>query len=238
MKFSASMLSVVFVSMLALAITAILPVAAVAQQKGLILHFTLSEGNGDTTKDQSGNGNDGTLFGDPKWVQGKNGMGLYLDGSDDYIEISNILTPAGTIEFWFKPDWDGGDAEDYRLFDASLGGIYFFISKGADHADINPGDFGLYFEDGLILDLATGSAAAGDWMADMTVVAVDATNQRFIGTLWAGGTGTDIVTDYAADTTDTGAAGTIPLKLQVGLAHADDTITCEWWSIEYYNKAD
>ena len=31
--------------------------------------------------------------------------------------------------------------------DASLGGIYFFISKGANHADINPEEFGFYLED-------------------------------------------------------------------------------------------
>ena len=58
-----------------------------------------------------------------------------------------MLKPKGTIEFWFKPSWDGGDGEDSRIFDASMGGIYFFISKGADHADINPQDFGFYFED-------------------------------------------------------------------------------------------
>ena len=28
-----------------------------------------------------------------------------------------------------------------------MGGIYFFISKGADHGDINPAEFGFYFED-------------------------------------------------------------------------------------------
>ena len=31
--------------------------------------------------------------------------------------------------------------------DASMGGIYFFISKRADHGDINPAEFGFYFED-------------------------------------------------------------------------------------------
>jgi len=54
--------------------------------------------------------------------------------------------------FWFKPDWDGSDPADYRLFDASLGGIYFFISKGANHADINPEEFGFYLEDGTDAD--------------------------------------------------------------------------------------
>ncbi len=89
----------------------------------------------------------------------------------------------------------------------------------------------------LILDLATGSAAAGHWKAEMTVIATAAATQRFIGSMVAGG-GTDPVAVYAADTTDTSAAGTIPLKLQVGLAHADDTITVEYWRIEHFNKTD
>ena len=58
-----------------------------------------------------------------------------------------MLKPKGTIEFWFKPSWDGGDGEDSRIFDASMDGIYFFISKGAGHGDINSAEFEFYFED-------------------------------------------------------------------------------------------
>jgi len=85
-------------------------------------------------------------------MMGKYGRGVYLDGKDDYIEIPNVLDVEGTIGFWFKPDWDGSDKEDYRLFDASFGDKYFFISKGADHADIVPQFFGFYFEDGSDAD--------------------------------------------------------------------------------------
>jgi hypothetical protein len=157
------------VYVLALSALILLPVFAVAQQEGLILHLPLSEGNGDVVMDQSGNGNDGELSGGPKWMAGKNGSGLYLDGEDDYIELTNILTEAGTIEFWFKPDWDGSDPEDYRLFDAGTGSIYFFIAKGANHADINPEDFGLYFEDASDADWQDiefnpdGVIVAGQW---------------------------------------------------------------------------
>ena len=154
-----------------LALTALIlvPILAVAQQEGMILYLPLSEGNGDVVMDQSGNGNDGELSGGPKWVTGKNGSGLYLDGEDDYIELTNILTEAGTIEFWFKPDWDGSDPEDYRLFDAGTGSIYFFKAKGANHADINPEDFGLYFEDASDADWQDiefnpdGVILAGQW---------------------------------------------------------------------------
>ena len=155
----------------ALVLTALilLPVFAVAQQEGMILYLPLGEGDGNVVMDQSGNGNDGELSGGPKWVAGKNGQGLYLDGEDDYIELANILTEAGTIEFWFKPDWDGSDPEDYRLFDAGTGIIYFFIAKGANHADINLEDFGFYFEDASDADWQDiefnpdGVIVAGQW---------------------------------------------------------------------------
>jgi len=134
--------------MLAFMVLMVIPVVSIAQQQGLVLYLPLNEGSGDTANDQSGKGNVGKLFGGPMWVAGKNGSGVYLDGKDDYIEIpGSVLTKEGTIEFWFKPDWNGDDDEDFRIFDASLGGIYFFIAKGADHADINPQDFGFYFED-------------------------------------------------------------------------------------------
>ncbi|MFC1713165.1 LamG domain-containing protein [Candidatus Poribacteria bacterium] len=154
---------------LALAILVILPFAATAQQDGIILYWPLDGKDVNVAKDHSGNGKDGGLFGGAERVPGKYGSGVYLDGVDDYIEIANQLTEAGTIEFWFKPDWDGGDGEDYRLFDASTGAIYFFISKGADHADIVPTNFGFYFEDvtdadwqDIIFDPA-GVINAGEW---------------------------------------------------------------------------
>ncbi|MFH1984800.1 MAG: hypothetical protein ABIL58_23410 [Pseudomonadota bacterium] len=95
----------------------------------------------------------------------------------------------------------------------------------------------LYLEDGAVCSLTTGTAAAGDWTAEFIIVATGAATQRIIGTLVAGA-GADPISDYAADTTDTAAAGTIPLKLQVGLANAADVITAEYWVIEHWSKAD
>lgn len=159
----------VFAQVFALIVLVSLPATLGAQQEGVILYFPLSEGMGDVANDQSGNGNNGTLLGGPEWTPGKYGSGLYLDGKDDCIDISNILGEEGTIEFWFKPDWSGDDAEDFRLFDAGTTSIYFFISKGADHADINPQDFGFYFEDATDADWQdiefnpVGVINAGEW---------------------------------------------------------------------------
>jgi len=118
-----------------------------AQVEDLVAHLRLDEGTGITAGDSSGNGNNGTLNGGAQWTTGKLEGAVYLDGVDDYIEIPNFLTETGTLAFWFKPDWDGSDPADYRLFDASTSTIYFFISKGANHADINPEEFGFYLED-------------------------------------------------------------------------------------------
>jgi hypothetical protein len=131
----------------------IIPTATgqIPQDKALALW--IGEGKGDIAKDLSGNGKDGALKDGAKWVPGKFGSGISLEGKGSYLEISNVLVAEGSIEFWFKPNWNGSDGPDYRIFDASMGGIYFFISKGAAHADITPKDFGFYLED----------AADADW---------------------------------------------------------------------------
>ena len=71
-----------------------------------------------TTLDYSGNGNDGTIYGNPQWVvdeprhgwaAGKFGNALSFDGVDDYVKITNLLPEMGntttdfvnfTISLW------------------------------------------------------------------------------------------------------------------------------------------
>ncbi len=65
-------------------------------------HF--DEGSGTTAYDRSGNGNNGTLYNSPAWVDGKFGKALSFDGSNDYVTtpiISNTLTDF-TMEAWVK----------------------------------------------------------------------------------------------------------------------------------------
>ncbi len=47
----------------------------------LVLCFSFDEGRGNTVKDLSPEKNDGTIQGNPKWVDGKFGKALYFDGS-------------------------------------------------------------------------------------------------------------------------------------------------------------
>jgi len=71
----------------------------------------LDEGSGTTAYDRSGNGNNGTLYNSPTWVDGKFGKALSFDGSNDYVQtpiISNTLTDF-TMEAWVKASSVPGD---------------------------------------------------------------------------------------------------------------------------------
>lgn len=71
----------------------------------------LDEGSGTTAYDRSGNGNNGTLYNSPTWVDGKFGKALSFDGSNDYVEtpiVSNTLTDF-TMEAWVKASIVPGD---------------------------------------------------------------------------------------------------------------------------------
>ncbi|MHC4595060.1 MAG: LamG-like jellyroll fold domain-containing protein, partial [Planctomycetota bacterium] len=113
-------------------------------QDDLILWFPF-EGSDLVAEDASGNGNNGNIFGAER-VPGKYGKGIAISKKNQYVEISNVLQPATTIAFWFKPNWNGGDAETYRLFDANTSGIYFMIGKGKAVGDRDT-TFGFYLED-------------------------------------------------------------------------------------------
>ena len=54
----------------------------------LVAHWRFDEGSGTVAIDSSGNGNDGTLKGDPQWVAGMYGAALEFD-SDDYVDCGN-----------------------------------------------------------------------------------------------------------------------------------------------------
>ena len=73
----------------------------------LVAHWTLDDGSGTLAVDVSGNGNEGTLQGDPKWAVGQIGGALELDG-DDFVECGNgailNITEQLTLSAWVKPD--------------------------------------------------------------------------------------------------------------------------------------
>jgi len=73
----------------------------------LVAHLSFDEGSGNVAYDTSGNGNDGTLNGDPQWVTGRVGGALDFDGNGDYVEIQRIVQDDFSLAAWIKTDTAG-----------------------------------------------------------------------------------------------------------------------------------
>jgi hypothetical protein len=73
--------------------------------------WLFEEGAGTVADDSSGNGNDGTIEGDPSWVNGRFGKALDFDGTDDQIIVPDSeslklahLTMAAWVNLRSYPD--------------------------------------------------------------------------------------------------------------------------------------
>jgi hypothetical protein len=79
--------------------------------EGLMLHLPLDTASRGVTQDSSDNDLDGTLFGDPIFVEGVDIMALELDGVDDYVDTDYTEDLAvWTIACWAKsPAAPSGD---------------------------------------------------------------------------------------------------------------------------------
>lgn len=79
---------------------------ALASPDGLVAHWPMNEGQGNVIKDKSGNGNDGTIRGGVKWIDGKHGKALEFNGVDTYVDCGNKaslnISEEITIMAWVK----------------------------------------------------------------------------------------------------------------------------------------
>ena len=79
--------------------------SAAVNLKDAFLIYTFEEGDGEIVKDRSENGNDGEITGGFDWVDGKNGGGLELNGSNGQI-VSFTANGVGAVAFteclWVK----------------------------------------------------------------------------------------------------------------------------------------
>lgn len=79
---------------------------------GLVLHLSFDNNTiqGNTVKDLSDEGNDGTINGNAKTAEGRFGDALEFDGTDDFVEVplaASITFAAGdslTVQVWVKTD--------------------------------------------------------------------------------------------------------------------------------------
>ena len=90
--------------------------------------WLLDEGNGDITVDASGNGNNGTLGGEPKWINGVYGKALDFSGSSSYVDCGNAATlnvDVFSVSFW--------------CYIPSTQSWNHIVSRGEHHGGGNPG---------------------------------------------------------------------------------------------------
>ena len=90
----------------------------------LVGWWKLDDGSGATAFDSSGNGNDGTLEGNPQWVEGQLGGAWEGSGSGDYIRVPHSdsldISDAVTVALWVY----GGIPPDQVICKGSGGGAW------------------------------------------------------------------------------------------------------------------
>jgi hypothetical protein len=114
----------------------------------LVGWWRLDDGSGTTAIDSSGSGNDGTLTGDPKWVSGKVGGALEMDGGDfvDVPGVSEINPESITLMTWVN----------FSTVDPAVMERQDYLSRGDDYAL----SLHEWAADGKVWAIVT---SAGDW---------------------------------------------------------------------------
>jgi hypothetical protein len=100
----------------------------------LVGWWKFDEGQGKKALDFSGHGNDGTLGGDPLWVEGVMDGGLYLSGNDYVVidGVDNDITGTNmTLSIWIKTT-QSGEGELFALNDSSGSYALLFGIQGGN----------------------------------------------------------------------------------------------------------
>jgi hypothetical protein len=105
---------------MSLAMLLVVSLAAGSAWADLELYYSLDEGSGTTVSDLSGNGRNGTVMGNPAWVEGVFGSALEFNGTaGDYVNVDGykgILAVDGvqqpfSVTNWFRTTEAEGDRE-------------------------------------------------------------------------------------------------------------------------------
>jgi len=90
----------------------------------LVTHYEMEENGGTDLVDSSFYLNDGSLYGDPGWGTGVDGLAMEFDGDGDYALVDDDpsldITDAITLAAWVKP---GTNSTQYLIKKATIGGI-------------------------------------------------------------------------------------------------------------------
>ena len=116
-------------------IIALYPVAFAAMPEDLVLYMSFDKNtvSGKEVKDLSNYGNNGTIVGDPKTVDGHTGEALDFNGTSDSVEIATSESLASTMgemtmEAWVYTRADGV-AEIISKWDNVMNGIIHFEAR-------------------------------------------------------------------------------------------------------------
>ena len=105
MKTTVTRLKLLCVSLMVISLMFVGTGSAEIDFKTCVGMWLFDEGRGAEAEDSSGLGNNATIEGGAKWVDGKFDKALSLDGSDDYVEIphddSLNVGAEHTIALWF-----------------------------------------------------------------------------------------------------------------------------------------
>ena len=181
----------------------------------LIGWWKLDESYAGTTLDWSGYDNNGTVIGDPQWVDGVMDGALELDG-DDFVRVddvaddiaSNNITLSGWVKTtdadadWFSCNDSGRGNTDCVRFGIQGGNAYVY-DDGTDEAHttatVDDGEWHMltYVRDGLTGYVYVDARLENTHPADFNVV--DATNLWSIGQEWDSGGPSDFLTGTIDD---------------------------------------
>jgi len=169
----------------------------------LVGWWRLDEGSGTITNDLSEYGNNGTLQGNPQWVNGKFGKALKFDGVDDFVEIphAEILTVDNevTVMAWIYAERHGGpgtegwqgivaksnDPRSYSLYTEASGALHFSVTSTVINDYVGP--------------VSTGQVPLNEWVHVAAMVAEGQIRFYINGEL-SGTDGSGIILAGTADT--------------------------------------
>ncbi len=101
--------------------------------------WKFDDGEGMAAHDSSGNGNHGTLFGDPQWGPGQLDGALELDGTGDYVDlpIGSVISTLEEATLMLWVNWSGAGGTWQRILDFGSGTenyIYLCPNNGSTNA--------------------------------------------------------------------------------------------------------
>ncbi len=135
----------------------------------LIAYWPFEEGQGTTTADITGNGNDGTLNGDVEWVEGYIGSAVSFDTAGERIVVGPIdpsgETNAMTLAAWILWEGEGHTIEHQGIIGKRLGWTtdgatikwFWETTPNGDlvfRADYDGGGTGLWWGNGILAPYA------------------------------------------------------------------------------------